>query len=263
MAKTRVSKDRRKEINNYIKNNYKEMTKEKKEKLFEVTGTLSNKIRTPVKKESFLKQEDLFVKTQAAKRLPGSKNWMNYLVRYTTFIPYKSVEDPKPFNSTYLKGDNRGFGFFARSFRTRSDIYTYFSPSKKFKYDKKIGQSERCKDKDCKNVIEKKTASDSGIEVFKDKVSNKEIKWRVKHDVGIPFGDEYPNINYFYEATLTNKPSLVVKGAHDKAPNHEFYIALQNSDAPVQTIHKYKVSSKSDFLFLIPGAPQEFFNVSL
>lgn len=269
LAKSEVDKEQKKAIDNEVKEKNLKLTKEQKQELYSIRGSINSVVKTPINSEEFLSEKEELIKQpvleQTAQTLafPGTPQWRNYIFRYTTFIPYKSIEDPKPFNGTYLSGDNRGFDFWSNSYRTRTDVYAYLSAGPPdIEGFKKIGESKRCSDKDCTNIIQRATASDSGIQIIKDTITSTKLQWRVKHDVGIPFGAEYPNINYYYEATLTSSPTLYINGAHDKAPNHEFYMAVQSSD-DVTTLHRASVNSEWDFINLIPGAPQTTFNISM
>ncbi|WP_085524459.1 DUF3238 domain-containing protein [Tuberibacillus sp. Marseille-P3662] len=283
VAESTVSDDRKRKLNSQLEQSRFELTQEQKKELFTIRGTVSNKVKTPVISETYLNKKGSLLNREQMNKLkkeqsnkistlafPGTSQWRNYIFRYTTFIPFESVEDPKPFNGTYLKGDDRNsFDFFANDYRTRTDVWTYFNSASwlgvnapNITYNKDIQQSVRCEDPDCSQVIERDTASESGIEVIKDTISSNKLQWRVKHDVGIPFGWEYPNINYYYSATLTSTPSLTIEGAHDKAPNHEFFMAVQNSDVVIP-LHTYSVGSTWDFFYLTPTAPQEYFNISM
>lgn len=85
---------------------------------------------------------------------------------YKTFIPYKTVADPKPeILKTYLKGDNRGFSDTSNKFRTQAMVNTQFHSPTSITLFKDVSQSVRCSDPDCKKVIERKTASNSGIKL--------------------------------------------------------------------------------------------------
>lgn len=190
----------------------------------------------------------------SALAIPSSNT---YTLRYTTFIPQLSVSDPFSLGN-YLKGDNRGYSITSAAYRTRSDVALSFANSS-MTLSKYVNPSHRCSTAACTSIIKTATASTSGMTIHKDVVSSSKMNWRINHDIGIPFGAIYPNINYFYEAALT-KTSLNVKGSHDKAPGHELY--LITPAAATVTVHRTTVTADWQFSLLIPGAPQTFFNVS-
>lgn len=268
VATTQVSDEQKEKYLNLVKERKIKLTAKDKKELFSIEGHLSNIIDIPNIQESSLEQPQVFIKGE--KDSSSAKTSMKaaympkanaYSFVYMTFIPYFSLEDPFPLNGTYLKGDDRAYQPYSDRYRTKVDVSTGFKGPTYINPVVDIGTSHRCADAACKKVIETKTASKSGVKVYKDLVSTKKMVWRVKHDVGIPFGKIYPNINYYYEATLLNSPSFVVKGAHDKAPNHEFYLFAETSTKAFP-IEKYKVNSKNDFMLLMPGSPQHFFNRS-
>ncbi|PFT49234.1 fibronectin type III domain-containing protein [Priestia megaterium] len=269
VATTQVSDEQKEKYLNLAKERKIKLTAKDKKELFSIEGHLSNIIDIPNIQESSLEKPQVFIKEEE-NNSASSKTSMKaaympkanaYSFLYMTFIPYFSLEDPVPLNGTYLKGDDRGFYPYSNRYRTKVDVSTGFKGPTYINPVIDIGTSHRCADAACKKVIETKTASKSGIKVYKDQVSTRKMVWRVKHDVGIPFGKGYPNINYYYEATLLSSPSFVVKGAHDKAPNHEFYLFAETSTKAFP-IEKYKVNSTLDFMLLAPGTPQHFFNRS-
>ncbi|WP_175987037.1 hypothetical protein [Bacillus sp. Marseille-Q1617] len=271
ISETEVDQEQKNLINEQIgQEKLKEFNPRQLREMYAVKGSLTNIVKTPENTESYLVEKEALIKTPEsesgnnllkAASFPGTSDWRNYIFRYTTFIPQDSVEDPKPFNGTYLKGDGRGYNYFSNSYRTRVDVNAYLTWNDFF-YNKDVGESHRCSDSACTDIIESDTASESGIEVLEDYSSSSKMQWRVKHDVGIPFGAEYPNITYYYDATLTSSPSLSINGSHDKAPSHEFYMAVYASDVMVP-LEKYMVDSEWDFIMLAPGMPQEYFNISM
>lgn len=192
-------------------------------------------------------------------KLPNAPKAGNFLIRYTTFIPQATVKNPNPFsNHNYFKGDNRSFSSTSSKYRTRADVSTKMTNGNSISLSKKVNETVGCKDSACKTVTGRKTASSSGI-TMKTGTNNTSTKtWNVRHDVGIPFSKAYPNINYFYEATLKKKPSLSVNGAHDKAPSHEMYIRALDGSSYV-TLYTRATGSFSN---LIPGMPQQHFKFS-
>lgn len=208
-------------------------------------------------KDSFIKGDN--ENSLAPASLPKSEE---YSFEYKTFIPQKAVGDPYSLGN-YLIGDNRGYDPFSSKYRTSSVVNVgFWMPY--MTHFKDVGLSKRCSNQNwsgSKDPLKTGTASDKNIKLTKDNVSTTKMQWRLNHDVGIPFHAMYPNITYYYEATLT-KSSLTILGSHDKAPAHEFVMM-----APVINnyivIQRHTVNSSWDFGFLIPGAPQTVFNFSL
>lgn len=190
-----------------------------------------------------------------------------YLFRYQTFIPYASVDNPNQLHETLighygtrLNGNNRGFDPFSNSYKSRVDVYAdWYYP--KLIDERLIGQSVLV-DSDGK-VLLRQTASNSGIKVHKDSVSNDKMTWRVIHDVGIPFHSSYPNINYYYEGTVYKNGNFHLRGAHDKAPNHEIYAGNAYTGARPLTAYTFTMSGPSAFFNIIPGMPQKYFEISM
>jgi hypothetical protein len=271
VGETEVNAKQKEAINKQLGDErLKKASKKELQEMYTVRGTLTSIVNTPSNTEEYLTKKETLLKGKKTEdkgnefgiaSFPGTSEWRNYIFRYTTFIPQESVEDPMPFNGTYLHGDDRSFDYFSNDYRTRVDVNAFLTWND-FTYDRYVGESLRCEDRACTDIIERDTAPKSGIEVIEDYSSSSKMQWRVKHDVGIPFGSIYPNINYYYEATLTSSPSLSISGAHDKAPSHEFYMATYASDDMVP-LHLFSVDSEWDFAYLAPGTPQEYFSVSM
>ena len=168
-----------------------------------------------------------------------------------------------PYSAYWLAGDNRsGFDPYSNKFRTESSVNVGFWMPYMTHFPE-TGQSHKCYTSECVAPYAwTKQASTDGIKLTKDLVTTTKMQWRVNHDVGIPFSALYPNITYYYNATLT-KSSLSITGSHDKAPAHEFYMFPASGSTSYVTIERWWVDSSWDFAMLIPGAPQDYFNFSM
>lgn len=271
-AKKEVSKEEKELINSHLKENNFNLSKEEEEELYLTPHLLIRTIETnnEVTEEELksknlpspmIKNEQEFLKTNNS----ISPNAIKYslLFRYTTFIPDNTVKNLHPLDlGTYLGGDNRTWGFFNNKYRTRSDVFAGWGgpSSNELRLDPGIGESILYSDKAGTKVVKRDTALTSGIKLTKDQVSSSKIMWRINHNVGVPFRPSYPNINYYYEGTLHNNYSISIRGSHDKAPNHEFALALAyTEDTPIK-IFNYKGGS---FFNLAPGMPQIYFEYSI
>lgn len=229
------------------------LSDKEKEEVMSVEGSLSTIVDMPKNEESYLKSKKSVLnevtdngKLSAQGKLPKDNmhGWA-----YRTFIPYKSVADPKPeFKKTYLKGDGRDFSATSNKFRTESSVNTQFTGPTSITMYKKVSQSVRCKDAACTKVLDKKTASTAGMKLYINSKKSDYLHWTVTHAIGIPFGAYYPKIDYDYNVMLT-KGMASISGKHDKAPNHEFYVSAPSS-SKATTIYRYAVKSKKDFVEL-------------
>lgn len=126
-----------------------------------VEGSLSAVVDMPENKESYLESKDSVladVTTDENFSIQGKlpkdnmKGW-----DYKTFIPYKTVADPKPeISKTYLKGDNRGFSDTSSKFRTQAMVNTQFHSPTSITLFKDVSQSVRCSDPNCKKSSKEK-----------------------------------------------------------------------------------------------------------
>ncbi|RQW18729.1 hypothetical protein EH196_17335 [Bacillus sp. C1-1] len=225
----------------------KGLTSDEIEEALKIEGSLNTLIEIP---------NDEF---QTFATLPNPTAKGNFLIRYNTFIPAKSVKNPNPIsNHNWFKGDNRGFSATSSKYRTRADVSTKMTDGNSITLSKSVGETVGCKDENCNTVTGRQTASSSGITMNRGTNTTSTKTWNVRHDIGIPFSKVYPNINYFYEATLKKAPSFSVNGAHDKAPNHEMYIRSLNGS----TYTKLYTKTGGSFSNLIPGMPQQSFKFS-
>ncbi|SFD03366.1 Protein of unknown function, partial [Bacillus sp. OV322] len=250
----KVSKEKEKEIKQKIKENNTKLTKEEKEEVFNNTGTISSLIKTPNNTEESLKTDEIMEPMNlestnnsfAALALPSSNE---FSLDYRTFIPFKSVENPNPASSIdYLQGDNRtAFAAYSNIYRTESSVNIMFNGPTSLTLWKDVHASHSCTNASCSNPKSLGTASSSGITIDKLVVSSKRMTWSVNHAVGVPLGILYPDINYYYLATLTPK-SFSIDGEHDKAPNHEVYLNYPSGSIK---LHTFAVTSQNDFWKLI------------
>lgn len=191
-----------------------------------------------------------------------------YFFRYATFIPFATVDNPNSIHEaligefgTRLKGDNRGFDPFPNSSRTKIDVWADMAILNDLYYDREVGESVLYASDG--RVLMRDTASVDGIRVYEDYEGSDKMMWRITHDVGVPFHASYPNINLYVEGTVYRNGSLFIRGSHDKAPNHELYAAPAYTDYTPIRIYDWEVDSEADFYFLMPGMPQQYYEVSM
>ncbi|MCY8546410.1 hypothetical protein [Bacillus vallismortis] len=247
------SKEQQKEMENKLKEIGSTLTDKEKEEIMSVEGSLSTIVDMPKNEESYLKSKKSVLdevtdngKLSTQGKLPkdNMSGWA-----YRTFIPYSSVADPKPeYKKTFLKGDGRGFSASSNKFRTETNVNTQFTGPTSITMYKKVSQSVRCKDAACTKILDKKTASSSGMKLYINSKKSDYLHWTVTHAIGIPFGSYYPKIDYSYNVMLTRSMASI-SGKHDKAPNHEFYVSAPSASSAT-TIYRYAVKSKKDFVEL-------------
>ncbi|PIC56424.1 hypothetical protein CSV80_14325 [Sporosarcina sp. P12(2017)] len=261
-SKKDIPKQNKIEMENYIKENNLEVSKEEKEELFTESHVLMRLVETNEKtNETELQSKDLpsmmldnEEKVKSMGEVSPFAIKYSLIFRYSTFIPGATAKPPLV--TTYYKGDNRGFDFFSNKYRTRSDVFAGWSSGNELKMSPYTGVTTQVKN----GVTTTKKASTNGMKITKDLVSSSKMMWRVNHNIGDPFAAYFPNINYYYEGALYNNYSFEVRGSHDKAPNHEFYFALAYTEDTPGTIFKYTGGSLFN---LIPGAPQRYFEFSM
>lgn len=204
----------------------------------------------------------------------------SFIIRYTTFIPMKYVANNNWLagdSGTYLKGDGygndkanwRGFDFFNSSYRTRVDVMPeWYNGSPGFYSEKDVSQSTLYENasaigKSCSSSdVRCATASDSGITITKEYSNTSYIEWRVEHSASVPFGISYPGIDYRYDARMYKNGNITASGNHDRAPNHEVYLARAYSSLPAYRIHDFSVGGEGDFYNLFPPVPNEYWQYS-
>ncbi|MCM3165161.1 DUF3238 domain-containing protein, partial [Metabacillus litoralis] len=267
LAQVEVDETKKNQIDLELKENKLDLTEEQKRELYQSRGVMTKIVDIPIKNSDELKGTTNFFGEKVTKdsnndvstlALPKSEE---YAFIYRTFIPQKSVMDP--YSAYWLAGDNRsGFDPYSNKFRTESNVNVGFWMPYMTHFPE-TGQSHKCYTSACVAPYAwTKQASTDGIKLTKDLVTTTKMQWRVNHDVGIPFSSMYPNINYYYNATLT-KSSLSITGSHDKAPAHEFYMFPASGSTSYVTIERWWVDSSWDFGMLMPGAPQDYFNFSM
>lgn len=272
VAKKEVSQEQKTELDENVKEQNLSLSSKELQDLYTRQQSIIRSIKTSenVSERELLSptfplnSNDTNEKSYKISSTSPSPSKRSYFFRYTTFIPNKTVMDPNPFTDysfNYLHGDNRGFDVWSSKYRTRSDIYAgWMSGSPAVDHSPSVGQSILYEDKEGTNVLKKATASTSGIKLTKNLLTKSKVVWNIVHDVGVPFGKQYPNINYFYQGTQYSNGSMHITGSHDKAPNHEFYWGYAYTDITPKTVFRHKGGS---FFNLIPGAPKTFFSFSM
>jgi hypothetical protein len=198
-----------------------------------------------------------------------ASDYTGYILRYQTFIPYKHVKSPNAFDEflsgygydTYLNGNNRSFGFFENSFKTRSDVYAEWSGSSAYSIQYPDVGVSILYDNDY-DEITRGTASTDGIKHYPERNTSTYIEWHEIASVGVPFSATYPNIDYRYDARMYKNGNITASGNHDKAPNHEVYLARAYSSLPAVTLHTYEIPNQDAFQNLIPIFPNEYWQVN-
>lgn len=246
LSKTDMSPEYEKELRESFEES--NISEEELDELTKIQGSLNTIVQTPSNLvESF-------------SNLPGSPEWRNYVIRYTTFIPDFSLKNPTSIVSPhkYFKGDNRSFDFWSDRYRTRADVELIMTDGNSMSITRSVGLTTGCEDSACTRITETGRASTNGIKFNTGTNTRSKKVWDVGIDVGIPFNRLYPNINGYYQGEMTSSPSLYLNGAHDRAPSHEIYIVPTFSG---DVMPLYRRASDSSF-WLIPGAPQTHFTVS-
>lgn len=190
-----------------------------------------------------------------------------YMFRYMTFIADKEVP-AKSLPLGYLKrgtfeGDNRGFNFNAKTYRTWVEKPVIFSNSSKGNRietnHKKVGLSVLYKSD---GGIMTKRASSSGIKYSNIKTSSNKITYIMNHEVGIPFGVA-PEINYEYDATVYKSGQFKFVGSRDQAPHHEFYGYMANTESNILKLIQKKNKSFNYLILVYPNADIKFDSANL
>ncbi|MCP3742377.1 DUF3238 domain-containing protein [Rossellomorea sp. BNER] len=274
IAEKSVTEEKKKEIiEKSIENGYTLF--DIPESAFLERKTINKIVKTPesISKKELLKKNELSTdnfKSLAADTLDS------FIIRYTTFIPFYKVDNPNILEEwfepgvgtgSYVTGDGysdgslRGFNYFNSSFRTRIDVYAeWYNSSPSYSAYKDIKPTHLYR-KDG-SLADKQTASTDGITFSGLGKLSDRISWKVHHDVGLGTSTTAPNINYEYMATMYKNGNISASGEHDRAPNHEVYLARAYSGLPAVTLHTYSVSSTDDFKYLFPYWPNEHWQSS-
>ncbi|MBY7141630.1 hypothetical protein KFZ56_00610 [Virgibacillus sp. NKC19-3] len=257
-AERETSNEKKEKIEKEIEERNLSVSKEEMKELTTERESLIRTVRTP---DDISLDELKGISTPFSTDIDLNSIDYTFLFRYTTFIPDPVVENPHPIDGGWLEGDNRTFSATSNDYRTRSDVYAGWSPAAgsggELRQEKDVGESVLYEDEAGTEVIQRDTASDSGI-TLTPTTSNTLMYWVVNHDVGVPFGIEYPNINYQYTGRMDNNYSGELNGGHDKAPNHEINIGVAYTDS-YGWAEAYSFTGES-FFNLVPGTPQETFN---
>lgn len=271
-----LSKKSQNKVNELLakrKINKSKLSKSEKSKLYNISAEFSSIVEIPKLTEDSLKSPLGLLKSKGeegkSKALSTKAAFPKndaYSIIYNTFIPYKSVKDPNFIKGGYLKGDNRGFNINATSSRTHSVVNLQFqNPLSIWMPTKKIGRSYRCSDAACKKVIESAVASNKAIFIDVTDTSSKKLGFKFYHSAKIPFntnvpGVSYPSIDSNWKLTMTNS-TLVISGSHDKAPNHEIYLASMGGQK--RQLYTFFVTSPNDFINLLEIMPRKSFKNTL
>ncbi|MED1788315.1 DUF3238 domain-containing protein [Brevibacillus laterosporus] len=195
----------------------------------------------------------------------------NVKLRYTTFIGDKYVENPVPNwlrltgdkwerDVEYFGGDNRNFAVAHSRFRTQVNIESDFS-DEDTTLSKKVNSSTFYDSN--KKLLNTKKAGSSGISLDERVVNMDNIKFDIEHSVGIPYLEGSlkftpPGIDYAFTASLYREDGdYKIKGWHDGAPSHEFYISFD--DGPYEELFQHDLY---DFFYLFELTPKHYFNIS-
>lgn len=185
-----------------------------------------------------------------------------YTMRYTTFIPTEYADNPFSGGGvtglSYFGGDNRSYSLTSNRFRTRSDVNITFSGTSSSVSLTKTVNPTIFYNYNYK-PIDAKVASSSGMTISNISKSSSKVSYKIKHDIGIPYLDAIsPDITYTYTATVYKDGGYSITGEHDKAPSHEMYIFIPNTDLS-NAIHKFK---NQGFQYLMPLYSNEKFTAS-
>lgn len=168
---------------------------------------------------------------------------MSYKLRYTTFIPVQYAPAPTFWNYSpdgikYFHGDNRGFSSTSSAYRTKVEVYNYFSGTDLATNSMYTDISPTIAYDANYNWLATKTASGGMTQSVWYKTYD-EIKWWVSHSVGNPFvtffGTNPAAIDYNFRAELNSAGKYLAYGDHDKAPSHEVYLTINGIEKTLYT----------------------------
>jgi|GEM_PF-4741412 len=208
--------------------------------------------------------------------------------RYLTFIPYQRVKNPWPewttpdySYQTYFLGNNRSFNVLAyQNSKTEQNIDVTFDQPTLSTYNQRTYNDSTTLVDGNNTPLWTGTAtceqspwygSDHTKAFDLYLISPNSYGTDIKQfgaggDCGIPYRDKLsPDITYYYDAWIERDGDWRVKGSHDKAPSHEFYI-YDRSTGSYTTIYNHSVALKSngdpDFNYLLPFYPSWTFDIS-
>jgi len=240
------------ETANKIKEKAKEKNIPASYNMFEYEGLISTIVATPTIVEKSLTEDPVMdpiletnnISLDGAISTMAIPNSNEFSFAYRTYIPFKSVPNPNPFSDVqYLKGDNRTTPTaYSSKYRTEANVYAMLSEPAAITLWPDVSESFYCSEKSCSTPKSLGTASKSGINLLKHRVSKNDLMWAVNHSVGVPTITA-PKIDYEYVAQLTNK-SFIVSGVHDRAPSHEFWMNYPTGE---KKIYSHEVTSELEF----------------
>ncbi|NKQ18558.1 DUF3238 domain-containing protein [Brevibacillus laterosporus] len=140
----------------------------------------------------------------------------------------------------YFGGDNRDFAVSHSRFRTQINIESDFT-DEDTTLSKKVNSSTFYDSN--QKLLKTKKAGSSGIRLNEKIVNMDNIKFDIEHSVGIPYLEGSlkftpPGIDYAFTASLFREDGdYKIKGWHDGAPSHEFYISFD--DGPYEELFQH------------------------
>ncbi|MDC3418485.1 DUF3238 domain-containing protein [Aquibacillus salsiterrae] len=186
--------------------------------------------------------------------------------RYMTFIPDYRV--PNPFQSgTYFLGNNRSYDVLSYDYKTLQNIDVTFDQPLYSTYRQRTGVGTTYLVDEDNNFLSSKTANctaDNGAYdlylLSPNSYETDKKQFGAGGDCGIPYNDNItPDITYYYDAWIERDGDWRVKGSHDKAPAHEFYI-YDGSIGSYTTIFQHGFDGNFNNLF--PFYPNWTFDIS-
>ncbi|MEC0227051.1 fibronectin type III domain-containing protein [Paenibacillus alba] len=192
--------------------------------------------------------------------------------RYMTFIPDYRV--PNPFSSgTYFLGNNRSYNVLSNENKTLQNIDVTFDQPFYSTYGHRVDTGTTHLVDANNNILSSKTAvcttSNGAYDLYlmsPNSYGTDSKQFGAGGDCGIPYYDSIsPDITYYYDAWIERDGDWRVKGSHDKAPSHEFYL-YDRSLGYYTTIFQHdalrKANGDVEFLALAPPYPSWTFDIS-
>ncbi|MBP1991595.1 hypothetical protein [Paenibacillus eucommiae] len=194
--------------------------------------------------------------------------------RYMTFIPDARV--PIPFIGGlgyYFLGNNRGFNVLSESYKTQQNIDVTFDEPSYSTYNQRTGVGETVivdegwVYQDADTVVCTPSNGKYKLYLLAPNSYGTDLKqFGAGASCGIPFFDNFtPDIDHYYDAWIERDGDWRVKGSHDKAPSHEFYI-YDRSSSSYTTIFQHSVLRKpngeAEFNALLPSWDDTYFDIS-
>lgn len=194
--------------------------------------------------------------------------------RYATFIPDQKVSNPFPGGGgTYFLGNNRSFDVLSENSKTLQNIDVTFDQPYYSTYGHRTSVDSTTLVDGNNTPVYTGTAKCSpsngafDLSLMSPNSYGADLKqFGAGADCGIPYYDWLsPDITYYYDAWIERDGDWRVKGSHDQAPSHEFYI-YDRSLGRYTTIFQHNAARKSNgevnFLALAPPYPSWTFDIS-